>query len=76
MLALCPAHVINLPLMLDLHTIRCPYCGEAFAANVDASAGNQEYIEDCYVCCRPIVFHISADADGNLTGVEARRDDE
>lgn len=70
------AHVIDLAFMLHLYSVRCPYCGETFATDVDASAGNQEYIEDCYVCCRPIVFHISTNADGNLTGVEARRDDE
>jgi hypothetical protein len=28
-------------------TVRCPYCGEAFATRVEAVPGNQEYIEDC-----------------------------
>lgn len=33
---------------------RCPYCGEPISLLVDESAGDQQYIEDCQVCCRPI----------------------
>ncbi len=62
--------------MILLQIVQCPYCGESFETNVDASAGSQEYIEDCQVCCRPIVFRIAADDDGNVTLVETRRDDE
>ncbi len=62
--------------MLDPQTVRCPYCGETFETGVDASGGNQEYIEDCQVCCRPIVFRLVADADGNLLELETRRDDD
>ncbi len=62
--------------MIRLQTVQCPYCGESFETNVDASAGSQEYIEDCQVCCRPIVFRVAAGDDGNVTQVETRRDDE
>jgi hypothetical protein len=58
--------------MLELHTVNCPYCGESFETNVDASGGSQEYVEDCAVCCRPIVFTLIADADGNLLNLETR----
>ena len=54
----------------------CPYCGETFETGVDTSAGAQEYIEDCQVCCRPIVFQIEVDLDGELCGVQVRRDDD
>lgn len=62
--------------MVELRTITCPYCGETFETNVDPSGGNQEYIEDCYVCCRPIVFTVEADAEGNLTGLQTRREED
>jgi len=39
----------------------CPYCGESFTTLIDISAGNQEYIEDCQVCCRPVLFNIEID---------------
>ncbi|MEZ4704006.1 MAG: CPXCG motif-containing cysteine-rich protein [Bdellovibrionota bacterium] len=38
--------------------IRCPYCGESLVVEIDPSVSFQEYIEDCQVCCRPIVFHV------------------
>lgn len=56
-------------------TIQCPYCGEHFETQVDLSAGNQEYIEDCYICCCPIVFDICIDIEGD-TSVSVRREDE
>lgn len=43
----------------------CPHCGEVIEVEVDASAGrNQAFIEDCWVCCRPIRFDVRFDADG------------
>lgn len=42
--------------------LTCPHCGEPIDLNVDAGGGaDQEYIEDCYVCCRPIRFRIIQD---------------
>lgn len=43
---------------LEESTIMCPYCGEFFTVIVDCSVEEQEYIEDCEVCCRPIQFHL------------------
>lgn len=40
--------------MLTPRNIQCPYCGERIELLIDASAGDQQYIEDCQVCCRPI----------------------
>lgn len=44
--------------------ISCPYCGESIDVLIDIGEAGQEYIEDCQVCCRPIVFHIDLDASG------------
>lgn len=55
--------------------IDCPYCGERIVVLVDTSAGDQEYIEDCQVCCRPINLFVSLDEEG-LPQVNVRRDDE
>ncbi|CAH0645983.1 MULTISPECIES: CPXCG motif-containing cysteine-rich protein [Pseudomonas] len=42
--------------MLETAFYDCPYCGEEVETTVDLSGGDQEYIEDCQVCCRPIRF--------------------
>ena len=49
--------------MQDEAVIRCPYCGETITLVIDASAGSQRYIEDCQVCCRPIVVDVTVDDD-------------
>jgi len=46
--------------------IQCPYCGEPIDIFVDDSAGDQRYVEDCQVCCRPIAIAVSVDEDGGL----------
>jgi len=56
--------------------VQCPYCGETFETEIDVSGGSQEYIEDCYVCCRPIVFQVEIDANGELTGLEVQREND
>ncbi|MEI8135660.1 MAG: CPXCG motif-containing cysteine-rich protein [bacterium] len=43
---------------------RCAVCGESNETFVDEFAGaNQEYIEDCQVCCRPNVLRIHIDEE-------------
>jgi hypothetical protein len=37
---------------------------------IDLSVAGQEYIEDCFVCCQPIVIRYAADA-GELVAVSA-----
>lgn len=39
----------------------CPYCGEYISMLLDVSATNQQYIEDCEVCCRPIEIRFTAE---------------
>ena len=43
--------------------IRCPYCGESSEVVVDLSVAQQEYVEDCSVCCRPMSISVSVDED-------------
>jgi hypothetical protein len=47
--------------------VSCPYCGETITILVDDSLPEQQYIEDCQVCCRPIVLHVAVDMDGDAT---------
>lgn len=60
---------------MPMPTAHCPYCGERLDMVVDDSAGDQRYIEDCAVCCRPIQVHAVVDEDGDVV-VTLRRDDD
>ena len=43
----------------------CDSCGEEIVIPLDLSAGeNQEYVEDCPVCCCPNVIHVEFDESG------------
>jgi len=60
--------------MLEEISVSCPYCGETFETTVDLSAGDQIYIEDCYVCCRPIQFDVRIE-NYELTSVSTNTSD-
>jgi 5-methylcytosine-specific restriction endonuclease McrA len=70
---------------LTAKTISCPYCGEHIDILVDGSLHidilvdgslpEQEYVEDCQVCCRPIVLSVTVDLDGDSV-VMARGENE
>ena len=53
----------------------CPYCGEPIELLVDDSAGEQQYVEDCSVCCRPIVVTVVLDDDARPAVVVRAEDD-
>jgi len=57
---------------LEEARVQCPYCWEYFATLVDCSAGSQQYIEDCSVCCQPILLLAQVDPWGTLVSLEAR----
>ena len=51
---------------LSQEFVSCPYCGETIEVLIVQEDEGQQYIEDCQVCCRPIIFEISIGAQGEL----------
>jgi hypothetical protein len=46
-------------LPIDEGAYVCPTCGERIVIPIDPSGGaDQQYIEDCPVCCNPNVVHL------------------
>ena len=66
--------LLKMPEISETH-ISCPYCGESISILVDDSLPEQEYVEDCQVCCRPIVLDVVVDVDGGVV-VSARSENE
>ncbi len=52
--------------MIDtqLADANCPYCGEPIQLVIDCSVPEQEYVEDCQVCCQPMQVRTMVDEDG------------
>jgi DNA-directed RNA polymerase subunit RPC12/RpoP len=54
--------------MDDAGSYTCPECGEEVVVPVDASAGeDQEYVEDCPVCCSPVLLRVHVEPDGEVS---------
>ena len=53
--------------MLPVESIHCPYCGEPIDVVIDDSIDHQQYIEDCWVCCRPINIEVMVDPDSGIS---------
>lgn len=41
------------------HFFMCPYCAAEISMLIDPSVAEQQYIEDCEVCCNPIELRVS-----------------
>ena len=61
--------------MLPFVSIGCPYCGETIDVVVDDSVEQQQTIEDCQGCCRPIVLVACLDEEGEVF-VQARTEND
>ncbi|MBB3046757.1 hypothetical protein FHR99_000993 [Litorivivens lipolytica] len=44
----------------------CPYCGETISLLLDCMQAGDSYVEDCFVCCQPIVVSLYAGVGGEL----------
>lgn len=46
--------------------VSCPHCGEVCVIALDPGSGaDQEYVEDCQVCCQPWLVTVRYRADGS-----------
>ena len=52
----------------------CPYCWENIYFEIDTSVSQQEYVEDCQVCCNPILLRVNF--FGNSVYIETAKEDD
>jgi len=60
--------------MLSTKKCYCPYCGEPIEMVVDISEAQQRYIEDCFVCCRPI--HVDVNIEDGEANIEVKSEND
>jgi len=44
--------------LLQSNHVKCPYCWESIELLIDNSINEQQYTEDCHVCCQPITVSV------------------
>ena len=48
----------------EMSRILCPYCAQGFDVEIDSTGGGeQQWVTDCEVCCRPIVIRVHFEND-------------
>jgi len=54
--------------MIDEANYICPSCGEDIVIPVDQTQGlHQEYVEDCPICCRPVIIRLEFNSGGEVS---------
>ncbi|HEY5642072.1 MAG TPA: CPXCG motif-containing cysteine-rich protein [Woeseiaceae bacterium] len=53
--------------------IVCPHCGERITVLLDSSVPEQQYVEDCQVCCRPMTLLVTS-LDGRDVSISVHND--
>lgn len=61
--------------MLETILADCPYCGETVELALDCPTGSHAWIEDCWVCCRPIEVRVDLGNGDRLEWRVAAEDD-
>lgn len=56
--------------------VYCPYCGEPLTVFIDTSVEEQNYTEDCQICCAPIVFNVHVDPENHELQINLRQENE
>ncbi|WP_010324509.1 CPXCG motif-containing cysteine-rich protein [Marinobacterium stanieri] len=49
---------------LEVVELMCPWCSEPISLTVDVTEPEQDYSEDCGVCCSPIAVHVDVGDEG------------
>lgn len=60
---------------LEEFNLQCPNCGEGIDIFVDSSVEQQVYVEDCPVCCRPMLLSVISDEISGISVSASREDD-
>lgn len=53
--------------------IQCPHCWQMLTVLVEPEPEAQEYVEDCQVCCAPILVKVEL-ADGEVMSIAGERE--
>ncbi|MFK8026985.1 MAG: CPXCG motif-containing cysteine-rich protein [Gammaproteobacteria bacterium] len=53
-------------MFLESTSASCPYCGELIEFLYEPLDSDQQYYEDCQVCCQPILIKLTLEEEGEM----------
>lgn len=53
-------------MFLESTSASCPYCGELIEFLYEPLDTDQQYYEDCQVCCQPILIKLTLEKEGEM----------
>ncbi len=54
--------------------VSCPFCAAPITILIDTSVRTQKYVEDCEVCCRPMIIRYQTER-GEITALNVEREE-
>ena len=63
-------------MLIEPRKMICPWCGEANTVMLDTTMANDEFVEDCQVCCAPILYSVYSEIDTGRLLLSCRRENE
>ena len=61
-------------ILIQGHNVTCPHCWESINVTLDLSVPEQSYIEDCPVCCKPMIVSYRA-SNGEVDELQVEASD-
>ena len=56
-----------IPSLTHFAAIQCPYCWQPIELSIDVAFAEQQMVEDCPNCCRPLALQVFMDSSGDIT---------
>lgn len=61
-------------MLIEPMNVACPWCGEVNTVMLDLTDASAEFIEDCQICCSPIVYTVHSSMNTDSRTLTATRE--
>lgn len=61
-------------MLIEPIEMSCPWCGEANTVMLDLTDASEEFVEDCQVCCSPIVYTVQSSIESDSPVLSCSRE--
>lgn len=63
-------------MLIEPRKLPCPWCGELNTVMLDVTLEDGEFVEDCAVCCAPILYAVRTELETDCRQIWCRKENE